>query len=408
MKIALLTLGTRGDVQPFAVLGKALQQRGHDVTLSSAKNFASLADSYGLRFVPVDADFQALIDSDEGKKMMKNPFRSQQYLKTLIHPMVYNSLNTFYQVSGENDKVLFHVKTLADRFADQFPEKMMQANVVPAFEPTKEFPNPIFSSLPTPQFFNRFSFHLTALGLKMMAKPISAFRRNASLPEKHIRISLPSIYGISSYFLPKPADYPERSYYTGFWFSTSDKELDDDLSTFLENGEPPLLLTFGSMPFETRLNLFQSLKKITETYNIRLVVVKGWGMYDDKEFDGNTSIKLIQSAPYDKLMPKIKAAIHHGGIGTISSCLQAGKPFFSCPVIYPFGDQHFWGSIAYRKGVGLKPVALKNLTEDLLLKNAETLLSSDHLYSNSIQMMEHLKTEDGVLNAINLVEKHTG
>ena len=48
MKIALLTLGTRGDVQPFAVLGKALQQRGHKVTLSSAKNFASLADSYGL------------------------------------------------------------------------------------------------------------------------------------------------------------------------------------------------------------------------------------------------------------------------------------------------------------------------------------------------------------------------
>ncbi len=31
MKIALLTLGTRGDVQPYAVLGKALKDRGHEV-----------------------------------------------------------------------------------------------------------------------------------------------------------------------------------------------------------------------------------------------------------------------------------------------------------------------------------------------------------------------------------------
>jgi sterol 3beta-glucosyltransferase len=35
MKIALLTLGTRGDVQPYAVLGQALKERGHDVTLST-------------------------------------------------------------------------------------------------------------------------------------------------------------------------------------------------------------------------------------------------------------------------------------------------------------------------------------------------------------------------------------
>ena len=35
MKIAILTLGTRGDVQPYAVLGQALRQRGHEVILST-------------------------------------------------------------------------------------------------------------------------------------------------------------------------------------------------------------------------------------------------------------------------------------------------------------------------------------------------------------------------------------
>lgn len=75
MKIAILTLGTRGDVQPYAVLGQALKNRGHKVTLSTAKNFEQLVKSYGIDFAPVDADFQEVLDSDEGKKMMKgNPF----------------------------------------------------------------------------------------------------------------------------------------------------------------------------------------------------------------------------------------------------------------------------------------------------------------------------------------------
>jgi sterol 3beta-glucosyltransferase len=74
MKIAILTLGTRGDVQPYAVLGQALKQRGHKVTLSTARNFEQLVKSYDIEFAPVEADFQEVLNSDEGKKMMKgNP-----------------------------------------------------------------------------------------------------------------------------------------------------------------------------------------------------------------------------------------------------------------------------------------------------------------------------------------------
>lgn len=59
MKIALLTLGTRGDVQPYAILGRALIDRGHQVVLSTGKNFEALAKEYDLQFEPVEADFQA-------------------------------------------------------------------------------------------------------------------------------------------------------------------------------------------------------------------------------------------------------------------------------------------------------------------------------------------------------------
>ncbi|MBD0377303.1 MAG: glycosyltransferase [Flavisolibacter sp.] len=50
MKIALLTLGSRGDVQPYAILGQTLKQQGHQVTLSTAKNFETLVRSYRINF----------------------------------------------------------------------------------------------------------------------------------------------------------------------------------------------------------------------------------------------------------------------------------------------------------------------------------------------------------------------
>ncbi len=134
MKIAILTMGTQGDVQPFAILGHALKKRGHQVTLSTAKNFGPLVKSYDIDFLPIDADFQEFMNSEEGKKMMKNPFRARKNSCIWVYPMIYNSMRTFYNLSKESDRVFFHVKTMGDYFADQFPEKMIKANVVPAIE----------------------------------------------------------------------------------------------------------------------------------------------------------------------------------------------------------------------------------------------------------------------------------
>jgi sterol 3beta-glucosyltransferase len=165
MKIAILTLGTRGDVQPYAVLGQALQQRGHQVTLATAKNFESLVRSYGIGFAPVEADYQAILQTEEGKRIMKgNPLAIRRNLEKWIYPLIRDSLSDFHALAQDSDRVLYHVKTLADSFADQFPEKMIRAMVVPAVQPTSAFANPAFSGLPIPSFLNRFSYKLTDWG----------------------------------------------------------------------------------------------------------------------------------------------------------------------------------------------------------------------------------------------------
>ncbi|HET9744250.1 MAG TPA: glycosyltransferase, partial [Chitinophagaceae bacterium] len=342
--------------------------------------------------------------SEEGKKMMSNPFSARKHLNRLIYPMMRDAMFKFHLLSKENEVVLFHVKAMADYYADGLNCKFIRTNVVPAIEPTREFINPIVSFSGLPSFMNRLSYKLSDLGMKMMSKPIKQFRQSIGLNEKHTKLNLPSIYGLSNYFLSRPKDYPADSYYTGFWFENSKVELEKELAGFISNGEPPLLLTFGSMPSKSKLNLPKALQRITKELNTRLVVIKGWGLENTEELQNNPAIKVVESAPYDKLMPHIKAAVHHGGIGTVAECLRAGKPFLTCPVLYPLGDQHFWGTVAYKKGLGLRPIPLKKLDEDKLVAAVRELLNNKQLYANSQKIMEQLKGEDGVANAINVIE----
>ncbi|MCF8255617.1 MAG: glycosyltransferase [Bacteroidia bacterium] len=406
MKIAILTLGTRGDVQPYAVLGRALKERGHAVTLATAKNFESLVLSYGIHFEPVEADYQEVLNTPEGKKMMKaNPLAIQRNLEKWVYPLIENSLDTFYHIAKDADLVLYHVKSLSDTFADQFSEKMIKAMVVPVIEPTKAFANPAFSGVYFPKFFNRFTYKLTDLSMKTVTKPVKRFRLKNALPEKFTKVSTPILYGISKHFLSEPNDFSSQSYFSGFWKEASQMPLSADLQHFLTTGEKPLLVTFGSMPFTSKLNLEKALLHLVQTENIRVIVMRGWGVEKTENWAQHPMIFVAESAPFDTLFPKVKAAIHHGGIGTTATCLQAGIPFWVCPVLYPVGDQQFWGNLAFEKGLALKPIPLKKVSESVFIKNAIALMKDESLATNAKEMGEKLSQEFGLNQAVTWIEE---
>lgn len=67
MKIAIHTLGTRGDVQPYIALALGLRRAGHDVLLAAPAQFSDLAASHGIGFAALPAEFLQMLDDPEFK-----------------------------------------------------------------------------------------------------------------------------------------------------------------------------------------------------------------------------------------------------------------------------------------------------------------------------------------------------
>src|SRR5262249_49186876 len=65
--ILLMPVGSHGDVHPFVAVGRALQARGHEVTLITSGYFENLARKAGLPFVPIGtaAEFQGCLDNPD-------------------------------------------------------------------------------------------------------------------------------------------------------------------------------------------------------------------------------------------------------------------------------------------------------------------------------------------------------
>lgn len=70
MRLAILSYGTRGDVQPYVVAARALRARGHDVWVAASEDARSFVESAGVPYRPLAGHARALLDSEEGQRLL--------------------------------------------------------------------------------------------------------------------------------------------------------------------------------------------------------------------------------------------------------------------------------------------------------------------------------------------------
>jgi hypothetical protein len=216
-------------------------------------------------------------------------------------------------------------------------------------------------------------------------------------PGQLYRLKVPYTYLWSPGLVPKPKDWGPEIDIAGFVFLdlASSFKPPEALVRFLDAGEPPIYIGFGSIVVDDPDNFTKMIFEAVKKAGVRALVSKGWGGLGGDDTPDN--IFMLENTPHDWLFPKVKAVIHHGGAGTTAIGLKCGKPTMVVPF---FGDQQFWGAMISEAGSGAEPVPYKELTADKLANGIKQLLMEETA-KKARKIAESIETEgDGAKNAV--------
>jgi UDP:flavonoid glycosyltransferase YjiC (YdhE family) len=214
-----------------------------------------------------------------------------------------------------------------------------------------------------------------------------------------------TLYAYSESVLPRPADWPERVQVTGYWMRVPPSTFvpPADVQVFLERGEPPVYVGFGSMKSSDPPRMRAAIGAALAAVGRRAIVQPGFGGLDLSGIDGNRVLATGEVA-HDWLLPRVAAAIHHGGAGTTGAALTAGVPSVIVPHAF---DQRFWGSRIAALGCGPEPIDHRSLSADAMA-NALRAALAPNPRAAAARLGEHLRTEDGTGRAAELLERWLG
>lgn len=429
MRVLILTLGSRGDVQPYVALGTELSTRGHEVTVATSTDFRNAIEGAGLGYGEIALDFRAITAQPETRAATRSVRGLLAALRDggeLIDVSLHGSWNAAR--TCDPDVIVYHPKMLgAPHIAEKLGVPALLAAVVPAMSPTGTYPNPLVPTRDLGFVLNRMTHHLVlAAAAKGYAGRVGRFREEVlGLPLQQSRVNssrtdvsrtdifriagrpVTRLLGVSRAIVPEPERRsPGPTHFTGYWFTEPEAGWNPPagLARFLEDGPPPVYVGFGSMvPDEgdacaDTMTIIEALRKEGE----RGVLASGWGgVAVDGELPPH--VHALEAAPHSWLFPRCAAVVHHGGAGTTHEGLRWGRPTAIRPF---FGDQPFWARRVEAVGAGtwIRGARARGRTEEDM-RSALHVLRRSEVRETADRIGRTMRSEPGAAGAAAIVEQ---
>ncbi len=358
MKCVAVSYGSRGDVEPCAVVGRELLRRGHDVRMAVPPNMLDIVESQGLTAVAYGSDSHEQLDAlPQFMAKMENPYDALPDIAQRVT-----------QVWEDKCAVLASLTEGADLLLAGMTEQRLAANIaeyhgIPLvalhFFPARLQPSGLLHS------------HIT----KLAEDPQ---RRALGLPES--TESMPPSLEIQAYderCLPAPLTQwvepgAERPF-VGPLTLELPADTDNDVLSWIADGTPPIYFGLGSTPISSPDETVGMAAAACARLGERLLVCSGPNDFSHLEhFD---HVKVVRAVNHAAIFPACRAIVHHGGAGTTAAALRAGVPML---ILWLWLDQPVWGTAIQQLKVGAAR-SFSETTERTLTADLKSLLAPHYL-----------------------------
>jgi len=381
MKFALVGWGVRGDVEPFAALGRELSRRGHEVRMAVVPSMVWLVEAAGLAAVAYGPDTRG--QNDWGLDLSDlNPFS-----------MLTQAIERGTRTWEEKSATLMSLAGGADVLVASITEQGLAANVAE------------YHGIPlVVPFFTPMRFSLGGWLFSLVTKQAEdAQRRALGLPEAgpstgQASLEMHAYDGLC--FSALPTEWAEQGAprCVGALALELPTNADDEVLSWIADASPPIYFGFGSMqvPAQTIAMISAACAQLGE----RALVCAGWGDFThaNPPFD---HVKIVDELNYAAIFPACRAVVHHGGTGTTAASLRAGIPTLILPTS---PDQKLWAHVVTHLEVGCgRPFS--NVTEKSLVADLHAILTA-HCAARAREVATQMtKPAESAARAADLLEE---
>lgn len=355
MKCVLAAYGSRGDVEPCAVVGRELQRRGHDVHIAVPPNLLAFVESAGLSAVGYGPDSHAQLDSAAGffGGHVGNPYGALPEIVERVSQVWLDKGTALASLADHADVIVAGMNE--QRLATNIAEYQQIPLVALHFFPSRIHPAGVLRS-------------------QLAARCEQPLRRSLSLPETSEPMApLLEIQAYDERCLPgQPAQWAEP----GKPFAgalTLEAPADDDVgvSSWIAEGTAPVYFGLGSTPISPPADIVEKMIAACAELNERLLVCSGPN--ELSEYDHFDHVKFVSAVNHAAILPACRAAVHHGGAGTTAAAMRAGVPSL---VLWLWLDQPVWAAGVEQLKIGASQ-SFSEATVDSLIVNLSSILSPD-------------------------------
>ncbi|KAL1384956.1 sterol 3-beta-glucosyltransferase [Phyllosticta capitalensis] len=415
LRITCLTIGSRGDVQPYIALCKGLLAEGHKPRIVTHSEFEGWVRSHGIDFAPVAGNPAELMRLCVETGMFTPTFLTKAHF--MFRGWLSSLLETAWEGCQGTDILIESPSTMAGvHIAEALEIPYFRAFTMP-WTRTRAYPHAF--AVRDHKMGGTYNFLTYVLFEEVFWKAtswqINSWRRKKlglhATTLKRLQLNkIPFMYNFSPSVVVPPLDYSDWIRVTGYWFLDESsgwvppKDLTDFIKKAREDGKKLVYIGFGSIVVEDPKAMTKSVIDAVLKADVRCILSKGWSdRLDNKAATTQPEVPLppeihqISAAPHDWLFRQIDAAAHHGGAGTTGASLRAGIPTIIKPF---FGDQFFFASRVEDLRVGMY---IKKLNTSILSRALWRATRDERMITKARVLGEQIRKEDGVGTAIKTI-----
>ncbi len=414
-RIVITAFGSYGDIHPYMAIAAELRARGHRPAIATSELYREKMQAAGFEFLPVSPHVPPPQEQDEEmmRKVMSPRTGTGFLLNEILFPFLREGYEDLLRVVEDADLLVTHPISFAGPLVAQktglpwVSTVLAPASFMSSYDP------------PVPPFWS-WMRHVELLGPRFVGafyrqakkafnnKDYDNFRKELGLPDRgspvfegqHSPMRILALF--SSLFGQAQPDWPPQARVTGFAFYDGHDQLEmpPELLAFLDDGPAPVVFTLGTSAVWVAKDFYRESIAAAKLLGRRAVLLIG----DERNKPDQSlpkEIIAVNYAPFETLLPRAAAVVHHGGVGTTSQGLRAGIPTLIVPFAF---DQPDNAAHAARLG-GSRTLPRAKYQAARVAHELDILLTKPEHAQRAREVGNQIRMENGTAVACDFIEE---